>query len=57
MIMPENLTSDLQPKNSNQTRIEQDTFGPIEVPSERYYGAQTARSLIHFDIGLPVGEY
>lgn len=55
--MPENLTSDLQPKNSNQTRIEQDTFGPIEVPSERYYGAQTARSLIHFDIGLPVGEY
>jgi fumarate hydratase class II len=26
-------------------------MGPIEVPGERYYGAQTARSLIHFDIG------
>jgi len=26
-------------------------MGTIEVPSDRYYGAQTARSLIHFDIG------
>ncbi len=26
-------------------------MGPIEVPSDKYYGAQTARSLIHFDIG------
>jgi fumarate hydratase class II len=26
-------------------------MGPIEVPAERYYGAQTARSLIHFPIG------
>jgi len=26
-------------------------MGPIEVPGDRYYGAQTARSLIHFDIG------
>src|SRR5271170_2173422 len=26
-------------------------MGPIEVPTHRYYGAQTARSLIHFDIG------
>jgi len=33
------------------TRIETDSMGPIEVPSDRYYGAQTARSLIHFDIG------
>ncbi|MFZ4484435.1 MAG: class II fumarate hydratase [Chthoniobacterales bacterium] len=33
------------------TRTETDTMGPIEVPSDRYYGAQTARSLIHFDIG------
>lgn len=32
-------------------RIEKDSMGPIEVPSDRYYGAQTARSLIHFDIG------
>src|ERR1700688_3963117 len=33
------------------TRIESDSMGKIEVPSDRYYGAQTARSLIHFDIG------
>ena len=26
-------------------------MGKIEVPNERYYGAQTARSLVHFDIG------
>jgi len=32
-------------------RIETDSMGKIEVPSDRYYGAQTARSLIHFDIG------
>ena len=33
------------------TRIERDTMGEIEVPSSAYYGAQTARSLIHFAIG------
>lgn len=32
-------------------RIETDTMGKIEVPNDRYYGAQTARSLIHFAIG------
>ncbi len=34
-----------------QTRMESDSMGKIEVPCDRYYGAQTARSLIHFDIG------
>ena len=33
------------------TRIETDSMGAIEVPNDRYYGAQTARSLIHFNIG------
>jgi fumarate hydratase, class II len=33
------------------TRTETDSMGPIEVPGDKYYGAQTARSLIHFDIG------
>ncbi len=33
------------------TRTESDSMGAIEVPVDRYYGAQTARSLIHFDIG------
>lgn len=32
-------------------RVETDSMGKIEVPSDRYYGAQTARSLIHFAIG------
>jgi fumarate hydratase class II len=33
------------------TRTETDSMGAIEVPSDRYYGAQTARSMIHFPIG------
>ena len=33
------------------TRVESDSMGEIEVPSDRYWGAQTARSLHHFDIG------
>src|SRR5512142_2586625 len=36
------------------TRTETDSMGAIEVPADRYYGAQTARSLIHFDIGRDV---
>merc|ERR1711933_334339 len=35
-----------------EKRIESDTFGPLEVPNWAYYGAQTARSLINFDIGM-----
>ncbi len=31
-------------------RTERDTFGPIEVPAHRLWGAQTQRSLLHFDI-------
>jgi len=34
-----------------QTRVETDTLGDVEVPAERYYGAQTARALKHFAIG------
>ena len=33
-------------------RTETDSFGPLEVPSDKYYGAQTARSLINFPIGI-----
>ncbi len=32
-------------------RIEKDTLGEIEVPNQRYWGAQTQRSLQNFDIG------
>ncbi len=35
-------------------RIESDSMGKIEVPTDRYWGAQTARSLIHFDIGTDI---
>jgi fumarate hydratase class II len=34
-----------------KTRIETDTFGPIEVTADRYWGAQTQRSLENFRIG------
>ena len=34
-----------------KTRTETDTFGPIEVPADRYWGAQTQRSLQNFRIG------
>jgi fumarate hydratase class II len=37
-----------------KTRTESDSMGAIEVPVDRYYGAQTARSLIHFDIGRDI---
>jgi fumarate hydratase class II len=33
------------------TRTETDSFGPIEVPADRYWGAQTQRSLENFRIG------
>jgi len=35
---------------ANKTRIERDTFGPIEVPADKLWGAQTQRSLEHFKI-------
>ena len=34
-----------------KTRTETDSFGPIEVPADRYWGAQTQRSLENFRIG------
>jgi fumarate hydratase class II len=33
------------------TRVEHDSMGEVEVPAERYYGAQTARSALNFPIG------
>jgi fumarate hydratase class II len=35
-----------------KTRTETDTFGPIEVPGDRYWGAQTQRSTMNFRIGV-----
>ena len=42
----------MTPKDAKtgQKRTESDSMGKIEVPADRYYGAQTERSLHHFDI-------
>ncbi|CAN3353293.1 fumarate hydratase, mitochondrial [Diutina catenulata] len=38
------------------TRTETDAFGPVEVPNDKYYGAQTARSKHNFKIGGPAAR-
>ncbi|KAG8702791.1 fumarase fum1 [Ceratobasidium sp. 394] len=38
---------------SQKFRVERDTFGELQVPSDVYWGAQTQRSLQNFDIGGP----
>ena len=40
-----------QPKPRPGFRIEHDSFGSVEVPADRLWGAQTQRSLQHFSIG------
>jgi fumarate hydratase, class II len=45
------MSEALKPSTTALTRTESDSMGKIEVPADRYYGAQTARSLIHFNIG------
>ena len=45
------MSHDLPPADPVTHRSETDSMGAIPVPHHRYYGAQTARSLIHFDIG------
>jgi fumarate hydratase class II len=39
------------PEQFSKTRTETDTMGAVEVPADRYWGAQTQRSLHHFNIG------
>jgi len=45
--------SHFQPVRTAETgiRVETDTFGPIDVPADRYWGAQTQRSIQNFPIG------
>jgi fumarate hydratase, class II len=40
-------------ERSGETRTESDSMGQVEVPADRYWGAQTQRSLHHFSIGGP----
>jgi fumarate hydratase class II len=39
-----------------ESRTETDSLGPIEVPADRYWGAQSQRSLQHFSIGDPAAD-
>src|SRR6202165_2907670 len=43
-----------QKESTGATRIESDSMGEIEVPADKYWGAQTQRSLLHFNIGNDV---
>ncbi len=45
------MTTTNLPASGVNTRTESDSMGKIQVPDDKYYGAQSARSLIHFDIG------
>src|SRR6202162_4695973 len=51
--MPEAVKPTSTPRGTSAapTRTESDSMGKMDVPADRYYGAQTARSLIHFAIG------
>ena len=45
-------------KTRQKTRTESDAFGPLDIPADRLWGAQTERSLHNFRIGterMPVG--
>src|SRR5215510_8277751 len=46
--------SQASPDQKPATRIETDSMGEIEVRADRYWGAQTQRSLLHFNIGYDV---
>merc|ERR1712226_1485331 len=37
--------------SSDEFRTESDTFGELKIPNDKYYGAQTKRSTMNFDIG------
>jgi fumarate hydratase class II len=45
------MTAQMTMTAAPATRTETDSMGAIEVPSEHYWGAQTQRSLLHFNIG------
>lgn len=52
----------LQKADKVEYRLERDTFGELKVPSDKYYGAQTLRSVMNFPIGdsferMPVMNY
>lgn len=48
------MTKEATEQRAAQTRTESDSMGQIEVQADRYWGAQTERSLHHFNIGFDV---
>jgi fumarate hydratase class II len=51
--MPTEATGQKE-QDAKGVRVETDSMGEIEVPADKYWGAQTQRSLIHFNIGHDV---
>src|SRR5512132_1457408 len=47
-MMPE---ASEQKQTSTEARVETDSMGEIQVAADKYWGAQTERSLLHFNIG------
>lgn len=45
------MTMSAKKTNTNNFRLESDTFGELQVPADKYWGAQTQRSLKNFKIG------
>ncbi|HEX8146076.1 MAG TPA: class II fumarate hydratase [Pyrinomonadaceae bacterium] len=48
------MTKEATEQRAAETRVESDSMGEIEVRADRYWGAQTERSLHHFNIGFDV---
>lgn len=53
LITIRHLGSSAKMMVSADVRIESDTFGELKVPADKYYGAQTMRSVLNFPIGGP----
>src|SRR5581483_5763699 len=54
LLCSDERMSQESPTQKPNKRIESDSMGEIAVPSDRYWGAQTERSLHHFNIGFDV---
>jgi len=53
-MKPSYMTKEAAEQRGLKTRVESDSMGEIEVRADRYWGAQTERSLHHFNIGFDV---
>lgn len=41
----------MQQQDGKGYRIEKDTFGEVKVPADKYYGAETVRTMMNFPVG------